>query len=442
MGMISPGAVRGMRSRHRGHRSIHSTQQTSGMASEADVEEEDVSATAENVSDEILMWEEDALQRLWDEIPLHGYLGGGQSGCMRQHLAPHSRTPACACSGAGCLTGAQQACPPCLHPAMTSPDVLHSRASRPETDCLMFPGARMGFTFEARQVRIMQQALEQPPPLTGLLVVGSGSAPVQHLDPGPARQSPYGCIVCIERRREGAASGIFRALQRCMVLEKPGDYQAQPCRSVLPLPDDVCVPWEVAEGLTPWHPSLFAFNRGEDLLAERALELAQRLVPRGIRGVRVGDPASYIANWLANNVPISWIDQVKMFTAQTTSERLEIAAEALGRMGAVRCARCGHRLERNVQLVELSSDGITHRFVNPQCMHIPVIFMMAERPSTEWNGPLGSGLHSWLPGYGWLTTACMGCHLMLGWVFVPMHGQYPHRIWAIMRDHVGLTSGR
>lgn len=65
-----------------------------------------------------------------------------------------------------------------------------------------------------------------------------------------------------------------------MVLGKPGDYQAQPCRSVLPLPDDVCVPWEVAEGLTPWHPSLFAFNRGEDLLAERALELAQRLVPR------------------------------------------------------------------------------------------------------------------------------------------------------------------
>ncbi|KFM24763.1 hypothetical protein F751_3775 [Auxenochlorella protothecoides] len=265
------------------------------MASEADVEEEDVSATAENVPDEILMWEKDALERLWEEIPLHGYLG---------------------------------------------------------------------------------------------------------------------------------------ALQRCMVLAKPGDYQAQPCRSVLPLPDDVCVPREVAEGLTPWHPSLFAFNRGEDLLAERALELAQRLVPRGIRGVRVGDPASYIANWLANNMPISWIDQVKMFTAQTSewqelskyrptiateaSERLEIAAEALGRMGAVRCARCGHR----------------------------VIFMMAERPSTGWNGPLGSGLHSWLPGYGWLTTACMGCHLMLGWVFVPMHGQYPHKIWAIMRDHVGLTSGR
>ncbi|KAL6772047.1 hypothetical protein ACKKBG_A28755 [Auxenochlorella protothecoides x Auxenochlorella symbiontica] len=410
MGMISPGAVRGMRSRHRGHRSIHSTQQTSGMASEADVEEEDVSATAENVSDEILMWEEDALQRLWDEIPLHGYLGELQDQVCERPLLPYRE--------------------------------FELPYFRCETDCLMFPGARMGFTFEARQVRIMQQALEQPPPLTGLLVVGSGSAPVQHLDPGPARQSPYGCIVCIERRREGAASGIFRALQRCMVLEKPGDYQAQPCRSVLPLPDDVCVPWEVAEGLTPWHPSLFAFNRGEDLLAERALELAQRLVPRGIRGVRVGDPASYIANWLANNVPISWIDQVKMFTAQTTSERLEIAAEALGRMGAVRCARCGHRLERNVQLVELSSDGITHRFVNPQCMHIPVIFMMAERPSTEWNGPLGSGLHSWLPGYGWLTTACMGCHLMLGWVFVPMHGQYPHRIWAIMRDHVGLTSGR
>lgn len=36
------------------------------------------------------------------------------------------------------------------------------------------------------------------------------------------------------------------------------------------------------------------------------------------------------------------------------------------------------------------------------CPHLPftqVIFMMAERPSTGWNGPLGSGLHSWLPGY-------------------------------------------
>lgn len=119
-----------MRSKHRGHRSTHTTQQTSGMASEADVEEEDVSATAENVPDEILMWEKDALERLWEEIPLHGYLGGGQSGCMRQHLAPHSRNPACACSGAGRLTGAQQACPPCLHPAMTPPDVLHPRASR------------------------------------------------------------------------------------------------------------------------------------------------------------------------------------------------------------------------------------------------------------------------------------------------------------------------
>lgn len=30
--------------------------------------------------------------------------------------------------------------------------------------------------------------------------------------------------------------------------------------------------------------------------------------------------------------------------ATEASERLEIAAEALGRMGAVRCARCGHRV--------------------------------------------------------------------------------------------------
>lgn len=46
--------------------------------------------------------------------------------------------------------------------------------------------------------------------------------------------------------------------------------------------------------------------------------LALPLAVQGIRGVRVGDPASYIANWLANNMPISWIDQVKMFTAQTS----------------------------------------------------------------------------------------------------------------------------
>lgn len=58
-------------------------------------------------------------------------------------------------------------------------------------------------------------------------VQGSGSAPVQHLDPGPARQSPYGCIVCIERRREGAASGIFRGEGRAQAagfvsLQDPG----------------------------------------------------------------------------------------------------------------------------------------------------------------------------------------------------------------------------
>lgn len=39
---------------------------------------------------------------------------------------------------------------------------------------------------------------------------------------------------------------------------------------------------------------------------------------QGLKGVRAGDPASSVAYWLANNMPFSWIDQVKIFTAQTS----------------------------------------------------------------------------------------------------------------------------
>lgn len=47
------------------------------MASEMEVEEEDVPADAEASSDTAMLIGEEELERLWREIPLHAYLGGG-----------------------------------------------------------------------------------------------------------------------------------------------------------------------------------------------------------------------------------------------------------------------------------------------------------------------------------------------------------------------------
>ncbi|XP_023248163.1 protein cereblon [Copidosoma floridanum] len=156
-----------------------------------------------------------------------------------------------------------------------------------------------------------------------------------------------------------------------------------------------------------------------------------------IRGSFIPMNPTDLSFWVAQNLPLSDAERIKLLTYDCAVSRLQWELDYLTKDRVLVCHNCENVIGKHADIFPMSQDGPQNTFCNAggythdtvTLYHAKNLKKHDDRPSPD---------YSWFPGYAWTIVECKFCSIHMGWLFTVIKDKKlkPTSFWGLVRRNL------